>query len=181
MAAESDDSDNPDVVVQVLEPAVVPEQAASIPKVPKFPISRTLFALGILAHVLHQPPPRTVHACEYFAGVKAITRAMNGMSYSCLSFEIKDAPDGSQDLCTRAGFERATTHVLSVVPGGFIWVAVVCSTWVFMSKSSTGRDKDVMGNPNQVCTLYANAMVQRVCMLLELATACGVHWIVERP
>jgi hypothetical protein len=56
--------------------------------------------------------------------------------------------------------------------GGFVWAAVVCSTWVFFSKSSTGRHLNASGF-NTLCVAYANCMVERVCMLLELATSVG--------
>eukprot|EP00969_Alexandrium_andersonii_P344729 15239111-Alexandrium_andersonii.AAC.1 len=50
-----------------------------------------------------------------------------------------------------------------------------------MSKGSTGRNKHVLGNDGQLCTIYANVMVHRISMLLEVATACGLDWIVEQP
>eukprot|EP00969_Alexandrium_andersonii_P131071 5796249-Alexandrium_andersonii.AAC.1 len=70
-------------------------------------------------------PVRELHGCEFFAGVKAITRAMKAMQCKFQSYELLDATDGSQDVCKRNGYIEAVKWVLSIRPGGFIWAAAV--------------------------------------------------------
>eukprot|EP00969_Alexandrium_andersonii_P091639 4044877-Alexandrium_andersonii.AAC.1 len=83
-------------------------------------------------------------------------------------------------MCTFGGFVTATRFLLECLPGSLVWFAVVCSTWVFMSRSSTGRNVCVLGN-GSACTKYANVMVHRVCLLCELASSCNVKWVIEQP
>ena len=135
---------------------------------------------GILQLALDKVGDRVTHGVEFFAGVKTIMRGMCAFDYPFKSFEINDN-DNNQDINSRAGFINAVAFVLSCIPFGFIWCAVVCSTWVFMSKSSTGRHIHPLGYGGSITCHYANVMVQRVCMLLELATSMQVHWVVEQP
>ena len=155
-----------------------PQRPTSFPK--KMPISFAFIKLGILNMVMPLVSTRNKHGAELFAGVKAIFHMMNEMNMPFQSFEYDDASDGSQDMCFWLGFLNATRMILETMEHGFIWAATVCSTWVFMSKSSTGRHLSNMGF-NIPCVQYANNMVHRVCMLLELCTACCVYWVVEQP
>ena len=169
----SSDSDDADEAI-----TLEPERPVTFPK--KMPISFAFIKLGILNMVMPAIEARNKHGAELFAGVKSIYHMMNGMNMLFQSFEYDDAHNGSQDLCFWLGFLNATRVILETMPHGFVWAAVVCSTWVFVSKSSTGRHINNMGF-NIPCCQYANNMVQRVCMLLELCTALSIYWIVEQP
>ena len=176
-STDSDDDSDSGQESFVPEHAVKPATRAKSSGVMR--VSKALAVLLPLA--LAQVTARNQHGCEYFAGVKAITRAMIGMGYKFESFEIQDAEDGSQDINTKQGFLRAMVHICKTMHHAHIWVAVVCSTWVFMSKSSTGRHIHVLGYQDNIGVHYANVMVHRVCLLLELATSINVDWVVEQP
>ena len=164
MASESDDE---------YEPASISTKPTS-----RMKISNVFLSMGLLAMALKDVLQRDKYGLEMFAGVKAICKAFNGMGMNFSSFEIQDSPD--QDVCSLRGFVLAAALILQCLPDGVVWFATVCSTWVFMSKSSTGRHLHVLGNGSAACH-YANIMVHRVALLCELATTRAVKWVLDQP
>ena len=62
------------------------------------------------------------------------------------------------------------------------WLGTVCSTWIFMSRSSTGRPKiDWRGKTTQACVREGNRHVARSALLMTLSYAHGQGFILERP
>ena len=79
------------------------------------------------------------------------------------------------------GFCIALALALLLKPGGFSMNAPVCSTWVWMSRSTTGRRLwKPLGNRTKNCK-SANIMVARVTLLLYIYEALGVFWVLEQP
>lgn len=122
---------------------------------------------------------------EYFAGKQAVTNAQLRAGRPAVAFEIE--VDGvkleEMDLMSSLGMAHAATLVLKlshVFPGGVL-MAPVCSTWVWISRGSTGRrDWRPLGD-NTAKVNEANAMVVRVLSLLFMVSAMGLFWIVEQP
>lgn len=59
-------------------------------------------------------------------------------SRDALAMDIKYSPPKfpeQQDILTDAGFSNMLFQVLNLKPGGNLWTAPVCSTWVFMPPS----------------------------------------------
>ena len=117
-------------------------------------------------------------ALELFAGEKAVTRACARHGYTAVPYEKKDTP--AFDILSIGGFILALTLVLSLKFGGFLLAAPVCSTWVWMSRASTGRKLANPGGSTASCAM-ANIMVSRVCFLIRVASALGVLWVFEQP
>ena len=67
-------------------------------------------------------------------------------------------------------------------PNGLLFAAPVCSTWVFMSRGSTGRDLALAGHwKSSRSVMAANAMAARVASLCHFAASAGSHFVVEQP
>ena len=119
-------------------------------------------------------------AVEYFAGVASITFGFRHFGYACEAYDV--AHDDSMDFNTSAGFLKALALLLVTVPGGFIWCAPPCSSWVFLSVSSTGRScSQPLGNETNDRVHWNNNLVHKLCMFLELASFLGMTWAIEQP
>ena len=123
---------------------------------------------------------RWVDSLETFAGKHEVTSAMRRHGYAAIAYELLLDRD-SMDIMTGLGFSTCLSLALMCKDGAFSMNAPVCSTWVFMSRSSTGRTSwKPLGNGSD-CVSYANAMVGRMTLLLYVYTALGFFWVVEQP
>ena len=76
----------------------------------------------------------------------------------------------------------ALVLVLRTCPGGLLFLAPVCSSWVFMCLGTSRRNRyDSLGNTDLRFVRDANKMVSRCAILILLATALGIYWILEQP
>ena len=76
----------------------------------------------------------------------------------------------------------ALAAVKRLRPNGLLFAAPVCSTWVFMSRGSTGRDLALAGHwKSSRSVMAANAMAARVAALCHFAASAGSHFVVEQP
>jgi hypothetical protein len=125
---------------------------------------------------------REVNAVEFFAGQKAVTLAFQARGWAAVPFELLDDP-AVYDFMSDKGFLLAITFVLSLKHGGFLLGAPVCSTWVWMSRFSTGRSEASPMAWESKCSAVwgANQMVSRFVLLLRLAEALGALWVFEQP
>ena len=130
-----------------------------------------------LQQQVHAGPP--LDFAELFAGHGAVGRALAASGYCGRAMDR--TYHESHDLLSCTGFLTALQIALSLKPGGVMWLAPPCSTWVWMARSSTGRNMAVHGNFTLPLVLRQNALVERVVLLLEVVTAQGGHWIVEQP
>ena len=78
------------------------------------------------------------------------------------------------------GYLLAVQLVRRCMVGAVLWLGVPCATWIWLSRSSTGRRKHCpLGNSPSA--EKANVLVSRVCTLLYYAAERGVRFIVENP
>eukprot|EP00969_Alexandrium_andersonii_P125266 5537792-Alexandrium_andersonii.AAC.1 len=105
---------------------------------------------------------------EYFAGEGNLSAGFRQLSYSAASFDLKSDAN-LQNLMTSDGMMVALSLALMLRPlVGFGHFGTVCSTWIWLSRSSTGRsESNPLGN-GSVTTTYANEMVSRSAMLMLL-------------
>ena len=89
-----------------------------------------------------------------------------------------------QDLTTVYGFCYAVVLVASVVPGGLVWFAPECKTWLsFVSRMTNKRTvfNSFEGDCERDDVRNANTAIRCVAFLIRLATARGVRVLVENP
>jgi hypothetical protein len=117
---------------------------------------------------------------EIFSGVQSITRGFRTLGYTSEAFD--KILDPAMDVNTLFGFSMVCKLVLRLRPSGFLWAAPPCSSWVFLSKNSTGRRKCTpLGFQENFRVSWNNTLVHRLCCLLELATSFQIFWILEQP
>jgi len=127
---------------------------------------------------LEIPLGRCVDALELFSGKRAITRHTIKKGWVALSFDKLDG----ENILTAKGYQLAMEKVMSLRIGGCLWAAPECSSWVWISRSGSGRSKDkATGNAKLSRIDEANIMVSRLTNLLLLAWSRGAHIFVEQP
>ena len=144
---------------------------------------RRFFLASIVAHLLWQvfvaSPVRDMDFVELFAGEAAVSNGMRMLGFHGWTLDLRISLD--HDLLSPAGFVTVLACIARLRPGAVFWAAPPCSTWVFMSRHSTGRDRDLSGNPASPYVQAQNALVCRLLVVLRFCMARGVYWIVEQP
>lgn len=99
----------------------------------------------------------------------------------CLAYDITLNPD-NMDICSTWGFVNMLAVCFRVEAGCMTFWAPVCSTWVWMSRSSTWRRIwRPLGNESFATVRNANIMVSRVALCLHILAIRCVIWAVEQP
>jgi len=80
-----------------------------------------------------------------------------------------------------AGFIAMVATVMAMHKGAVLWLGTPCSTWVWMSRHSSGRATEILGNLSSAYIRAQNALISRVCYIIVLAMKRGVYWIIEQP
>ena len=83
---------------------------------------------------------RNIDGVEVFAGVQSVVCAARTKGFKLLPFDILIAKE--HDLTTTAGLKLVLESVFAIKEHGLVWLAPVCSSWVWMSRSNTKRSKD---------------------------------------
>ena len=100
---------------------------------------------------------------------------------SSIPIDLEIDPHG-MDLTTSRGFSNAIYQLLNVRPGGGHTSAPVCSTWVFMSRGSTLRSvASPLGRSDSESVRIGNLLAARAIILLLIASAKSIFWILEQP
>ncbi len=85
------------------------------------------------------------------------------------------------NVLTPVGLLCMLRTVLDLRPGAVFWAAPPCSSWVFLSRGSTGRHLQIEGDFCQRGVVAQNALIERLILALELCTLRGVVWVLEQP
>jgi hypothetical protein len=122
---------------------------------------------------------RSLDFVEVFAGEQSVSKGLRLLGYRGMSMDLRLSLD--HDILTPIGLLTLIVAVARLRPGGILWAAPPCSTWVFMSRGSTMRHLDINGNSASAYVQAQNALVCRILLVCRLASAIGVHWIIEQP
>ena len=127
-----------------------------------------------------EPPCRDLDALELFSGKKAITVASSEVGLKAQGYD--KTYSSSEDFTTEEGFKTAMTLMLRVRPGGCLWAAPECKTWVWLSRSQTKRSReDPHGDVTKEAVLKANKMVISLALLFAVAYAREIAIFMEQP
>lgn len=115
---------------------------------------------------------------EVCAGVHRITAAAEEFGMPALAMDapriLKTHPSvcievtysRHMDLMTAMGWLSALQAVRRLRPQGLLWAGCPCSTWIWMSRGSTGRSRLRVQGHKKTATASANKMVRRLCYLI---------------
>ena len=146
----------------------------------KVGMPRLLFE--ILARIArHRSRMPRLCAIEFFCGAATIATAFNDRDYAALGIDIILNPL-HHDLTLSSGFVYALWMVMNLKPDGLAWFATVCSTWVYLSRNSTGRSAaDPLGRTCFEQVDNGNLQVGRSSLLALLTMCLGSFWALEQP
>jgi hypothetical protein len=86
------------------------------------------------------------------------------------------------DLTTPLGFLHALGLCLRLKPGGLLWAAPPCSTFVWMNRGTSQRSTDrAEGNESVPSVAASNIIVARLMLLIALVVTKGCNWMLEQP
>ena len=155
--------------------------------------SLLIFGLTVSSVLNSASDQRDLDVVELWSGVAAIVSAARAAGFTAMPFDkfrIKgatdtDDPDTTEDILLEAGFRRALNLVLRVCAGGLVWMAPVCSSWIFLNLKNTKRTKVAGprfgGNTRYLPVRHGNRMAEMAAFLFLVAVARGVHVVIENP
>jgi len=135
-----------------------------------------LLALSLVGPVV---PPAVHEFMEHFAGDAAVSQGMRLVGFSGVTFDLRISR--LHDLLTPVGLLATLTACMKLRRRALAWFAPPCSTWVWMSRSSTGRAVTVTGDPANENVQAQNILVRRLVHILTLLIKRGVYFIIEQP
>ena len=124
---------------------------------------------------------RDVDLVEIFAGERALTFAVQNQGYVAEGCDILLDPT-LHDILSDEGMEHLCKLVLRIKPGGILWGALPCKSWVWISRNGTGRCVQNPGGFTYVPRIAeANQQVEHFVALATLAYLRDVDFVVENP
>lgn len=134
---------------------------------------------------------RDLDVVELWSGVGAIAEAAREAGFAAVEFDINrvpgttdtDRPAETENILLEPGFKRALELTMRLRPGGILWMAPVCSSWVFLSLSRTKRKRGTRYEGNMGCRAVreGNEMARIAAFLYKVAHARGATPVLENP
>ena len=128
-------------------------------------IPKTLISIMVILGGVVSTWP-TTGGVEIFAGCQSITNGLTRYGIPTASVDFQTV-NGWDDINTSQGFLRALGCIMRLGPWGFIWAAMPCSSWVWIGRYQTGRNRDKpLGDQSKEFVCRANQQVCRIVLLL---------------
>jgi len=155
--------------------------------------SLLIFGLTVASVLDSACEQRDLDVVELWSGVEAIVSAAKAAGLTAMPFDKfrisgvtdTDNPDATEDILLEAGFRRALSLVLRLRPGGLLWMAPVCSSWIFLNLTCTKRTKvggpRFGGNLRYLPVRQGNLMAEMAAFFFLVAVSRGVHAVIENP
>ena len=119
---------------------------------------------------------------EFYSGKGVVANAFRSSSFKAAKFDI-NRDRLFEDACTPEGFMTQLALAMRLKVGQSLahW-GTMCSSWVFMSRSATGRSElRVMGDQQCRIVREGNVQVARMGLILLYFCCTLKGWIVEQP
>ena len=117
---------------------------------------------------------------EDFAGAHALSTAVFQAGYVCYARDIKMSKH--LDIASGTGFMAILQGLRSLAIGALAWLALPCSSWVFLSRGSTKRSRlRPKGKRFFKKVRLANKIARRVVYLCHYIEKKGGYWCIENP
>lgn len=117
---------------------------------------------------------------EDFAGHHALSKAVFEAGYACIARDIKMSKH--LDIASGTGFMAILQGLRSLAICGLAWLAIPCSSWIFLSRGSTKRSRlRPKGKRAYKKVRLANKIARRVVYLCHYIEKKGAYWCIENP
>ena len=129
----------------------------------------------------NRPIAKGKHCVEFFSGAGVIAKTFKKNGYVAAEYDIERSYV-HENILTSEGMLTCLEHAQAIVQGGLAHWATVCSSWVWICRSSTLRTEDrPEGDPTVKSVKKGNMMVARMCTVLIILICKAVHWVLEQP
>ena len=123
-----------------------------------------------------------LQSLELFAGKKAISRATQKFGFQACALDKTYSSADTMDICTENGFRHALQLACRLMPGSTCWAAPVCSSWVWVSRSSSRRSATRPEGDTKISWVsQGNLQVKLTVTVLLVAFLRGAYVYVEQP
>lgn len=135
----------------------------------------------VLSSTKFQPPARDLDCVELWSGVGAVCGAAKVAGFRSEAFDMNRLGAVDEDILTEFGFHKALALVLRLKPRGLLWMAPVCSSWLFLNLINTQRQHWIWGNTSYRPVRQGNDMAITAAFLYVVAAKRGVAAAMENP
>ena len=119
---------------------------------------------------------------EYFAGKLAITQSMRGAGLRAFGYDLEYAVGDETNMLSVSGFIFAVMLACCGIARGAAWFAPVCSSWIWVCRSITGRwEGNAEGRRWIPSVMDGNIMCARTVLLAYFFDAKGSMIGIEQP
>ena len=155
--------------------------------------SLLIFGLTLSSVLDTAAEQRDLDVVELWSGVESIVSAATAAGFAAVPFDkfrirgVRDTddPDMTEYILLEAGFRRALSLALRLRPGGLLWMAPVCSSWIFLNLRSTKRTRvggpRFQGNLKYLPVQQGNRMAEMAAFFFLVAVSRGVQVVIENP
>ena len=159
-------------------------------RVPPALCKMNIFGVTLAMALSMSPVTRPLSVVELWSGVGSIAKAAECAGYQQFAMDKDRIPgvtdvdesDATENIMTKAGFMKALGAVLQLKKGGLLWMAPVCSSFVFMNSSNCKRSiLRPQGNTAYAPVREGNFMASIAAFLYAVAMLRGVHPVIEQP
>ena len=145
----------------------------------KMKFSHLAVVLTSLAISMDMAPIPTAFQ-EDFAGAHALSKAVFEAGYACMARDIKMSR--KLDITSTVGFMAILQGLRCLAIGALAWLAVPCSSWIFLSRGSSKRTRlRPKGKRTFKKVSLANKVARRVVYLCHYIEKKGAFWCIENP
>ncbi|CAE7576215.1 unnamed protein product [Symbiodinium sp. CCMP2592] len=123
---------------------------------------------------------KDIDLAELFSGSGTLSKEFYYEGKEVVACDLKYGR--GMDICQSSGFGTFCSAVLCGRPNSCVWLGVLCSSWVSISRPSTRRSyANPEGFEGYEKVRTANLMAARSAFLCLLAAALGQWWVIEQP
>ena len=122
---------------------------------------------------------RDLDCVELWCGVGAVWKAGAAQGHRSQGFDLKNGV--AENILTKQGFLKALELTLRLATTGMLWMAPVCSSWIFLNLKNTMRQKDIWENRSCRIVREGNAMATTASFLFLVSWARGAFAAMENP
>lgn len=141
--------------------------------------------LNALLRVMQHMPEgdyQSVHCAELFSGVANVAGEFRAKGYKARLYDENGS--SFEDISTPAGMATCLSFLLQQSPSSVSHYATVCSSWMFISRSTTRRGHTGFWNDGdqQVRAVReGNQLASRTAICIALGYALLLQFILEQP
>ena len=161
----------------------------ALPSVPPKLRSMQVFGVTLAMALSMIPVNRDLSCVELWAGVASIAKAASAEGMESLAMDLRRVPGQTdvagpccENILLKDGFKNALFAVLRLRPKGLLWMAPVCSSFVWMNSSNCKRSKqNPEGNTAYGPVKDGNRMAMIAAFFYALAMLMDVSPVMEQP